>query len=152
MSYSLWFYLCFATVFRPTATGRDVKLLHNLQSNALRFVYHFHRYDHVSIFGELQIFCRWKQFCGAQTCFSVHRVITLEESLYLVDSPQSRGEVAQRSTRQYGELHFPHESGRRSLQVGRKGFSYFGPTMYYGMLCSLKSLKLNIFKVKIKKL
>lgn len=68
--------------------------------------------------------------CIAQTCCSVHRVLTLEEPQYLVDSLYYR---------QDGQLHFP----RVRLQVRREYFSYFGLSLYNDIRCSLKSLKLN---------
>uniref|UniRef100_A0A1B6LWV1 Uncharacterized protein n=2 Tax=Graphocephala atropunctata TaxID=36148 RepID=A0A1B6LWV1_9HEMI len=137
-------YYCFPA-FGNSVSGEDMERMQKFQNAALRFVYNLRRRDHVSASRDAANMLPMKTVCRALTCCLVHRVLTLGEPQYLVDRLPSRGEVAHRSTRQEGQLHFP----RVRLEIGRKGFSYFGPKLYNDLPCSLKTLNVNSFKDKI---
>ena len=89
--------------------------------------------------------------CRMLTSCKTHKALTLGEPQYLCERLMYRDEVSQRSTRHNRLLHFR----RVRLEVGRKSFSYFGPTMYnvqYLPEC-LKNCLSNIrFMIKLKEL
>ena len=77
----------------------------------------------------------------------IHKTLMLQEPAYLLERLQHRDEIALRGTRHGDRLHFR----RVRLEMGRKSFSYFGPTLYNDLPENIKShLPQNTFKLKIK--
>ncbi len=75
--------------------------------------------------------------CRVMTCCMVHKTLALKEPQYLYERLSCRDEITERSTRQDKRLHFP----KVRLEVGRKGFAYFGPVLYNGLPENIKKLK-----------
>ncbi|KAG8294939.1 hypothetical protein J6590_091661, partial [Homalodisca vitripennis] len=77
--------------------------------------------------------------CRMQTCCLINNVLFQREPRYLAERLCSRAEIVCRNTRQSDQLHF--NKVRLGLEIGRRGFSHFGPKLYNGLPCDLKLLK-----------
>ncbi|XP_046674699.1 uncharacterized protein LOC124363494 [Homalodisca vitripennis] len=120
--------------------------IQRLQNAAVRFVFSLRGREHVSAFRDAAGLLPTQAVSRMQTCTLVHRVLAAREPWYLVDRLVTRGEVALRGTRQDALLHF----ARVRLEVGRRGFSYFGPKLYNDLPLDLKQLSVSAFKKRLK--
>ncbi|KAG8267365.1 hypothetical protein J6590_052964 [Homalodisca vitripennis] len=76
-----------------------------------------------------------------------YRTGDTREPRYLAERLCSRAEIVYRNTRQSDQLHF----NKVRLEIGRRGFSHFGPKLYNGLPCDIKLLKGRHFKLQLKK-
>jgi len=139
-------YYCFPA-YGNSISKEDMNNIQKLQNTAVRFIYNLRRYDHVSTCREAAGFLPMEATCRLQTCCLINRVLANQEPQYLAERLPYRGDVAARSTRHDDLLHFP----RVRLEVGRRGFSYFGPTLYNRLPGDLKRLRGNNFKKNLKR-
>lgn len=141
------FYYCLPAYGNSISRG-DIDRIQRLQNSAVRFVFNLRKRDHVSPYREAANLLPMEAVCKMQTLCMIHRILTLAEPQYLTERLVSRGEVSGRNTRHEAQLHFP----RVRLEVGRKGFNYFGPRLYNGLPNSFKQLKSGSFRKRIKEL
>jgi hypothetical protein len=113
----------------------DKGRIQRLQNAVLRFSFNLKLSDHVSPFREAANMLLMEDICRIMTCCLVQKVLIRKEPQYLCERLSFRREVANRPTRHGGRLHFP----RVRLEVGRRGFSYFGPAMYNELPDSVKN-------------
>jgi len=111
------FYYCYPAYGNSISRG-DKDRMQKMQNSAIRFVYGLKKFDHVSPYAEAANIPPLESVCRMLTCCMVHKTLMLKEPEYLHERLLSREEVALRSTRHGGRLHFPRvrlEAGRKSL-------------------------------------
>jgi hypothetical protein len=135
-------------VFGFSLTMENVNILNRLQNNALRFVYKLRKYDHISHHRKLAELLPVQENCTLETVAIVHRVLKTHRPSYLKDKIVARKEIRERPTRQDSMLHLP----RVTLELGKKGFSYFGPHRYNELPNNIKKFSYKTFKKKVKML
>jgi hypothetical protein len=141
--------LCYCfPAYGNSITREEMSRLQKLQNSALRFVYGIRRRERISPFREAAGLLRMDAVCRLQTCSLIHRALVQQEPQYLVERLVPRGGMAVRETRHNALLHFP----KVRLEVGRKGFSYFGPKLYNDLPLDLKQLGVLAFKAKLKQM
>lgn len=138
-------YYCFPA-YGNSITKVEMSRLQKLQNTALRFVYGIRRRERISPFRDAAGLLPMDAVCRMQTCNLIHRALVQQEPQYLVERLVAREEVAERETRHSALLHFP----KVRLEVGRRGFSYFGPKLYNDLPLDLKQLGVLAFKGKLK--
>jgi hypothetical protein len=138
-------YYCYPA-YGNSISKEDIGRVQKLQNSAIRFIFDLRRFDHVSVYRDAVNMLPMDVVCRLLTCCMVHKALTLKEPQYLREKLLYREEVSQRSTRQDGELHFP----KVRLEVGRKGFSYFGPNLFNDLPLDIKNKSCNTFKIKLK--
>ena len=140
------FYYCYPA-YGNSISREDMERVQKLQNTAVRFVYGLKRFDHVSPYRQDAKLPLMEDVCRVLTCCMVHKTLALGEPEYLARRLRRRDEVALRGTRHGEMLHFP----RVRLEVGRKSFSYFGPSLYNDLPVIVKnSISFDAFKKKIK--
>ncbi len=139
------FYYCYPAYGNSISKG-DMGRIQRLQNSAIRFIFSIKRYDHVTPYRDATKMLPMELVCRFLTCCMVHKILTLGDPQYLSEKLLYREEVTQRSTRQNGKLHFP----KVRLEVGRKGFSYFGPTVLNDLPLHVVNKSNPVFRAKLK--
>src|SRR5436190_5492449 len=144
MIWSVFLY-CYPA-YGNSISREDIDRIQKVQNMTVRFIYNLRKYDHISAYRDAAKMLPMETVCRIQTCCLVNRVLSLQEPSYLAERLLYRGGVADRSTRQDNQLHFP----RVRLEIGRRGFSYFGPKLYNDLPLDLTWLKGSTFKFRLK--
>lgn len=139
------FEYCFPVYGNSISKG-DRDKIQKLQNTAVRFIYNLKKREHITPYRESARLAPMNISCKVQTCTLVHKTMSLGIPMYLKEKLPARCDVSERRTRQSDFLHVP----RVNREVGRKGFTYFAPTLYNSIPCTIRQSSVLSFKKKIK--
>lgn len=136
------FQYCYPS-YGNSISRENITRIQKMQNTAIRFIFQLKRYDHVTPFRDAVNLLPMEDICKILTGCMTKKILKLREPEYLYEKLVYREEVSHQNTRQDKTLHLP----RVRLEVGRKGYSYFGPKLYNGLPANIKECH-SIIKFK----